>query len=380
VFSLIKKFCLQAILEMTEAKLKPFVGMSRKDRASYSIQRVIGSLCDHKPITDGIERELHDEVQRNTAQKSEGFFIPNDLFMLTRDLNVNTFGMGGAFVETSVSPDYIPLLRNKTLCERMGAQRLSGLGSNVAIPRQSGAATAYTLPEQATLTKSVQALDQVLLTPHRVGAYTSYTRQLVLQSSVDVEEFLRDDLLAVLNIKTDYLMLQGQGANSEPTGILNTTGVGSTTFGGAASWAEVLTFENALALANADGVPNARMGFITSPSVRNRWKQIAQTGTNITNNVYPKWLWERMSVEDGTGDGSVNSYRAGVTNQVLNNLVYFGNWRELVLGTFGQGVDLIVDPFTQATDATVRVTLNSFIDVAVRTAASFVISQDSGAQ
>src|ERR1019366_10686688 len=101
-----------------------------------------------------------------------------------------------------------------------------------------------------------------------------------------VEEFLRDDLLAVLNIKTDYLMLQGQGGNSEPTGILNTTGVGSTTFGGAASWASVLAFENALALANADGVPNARMGFITSPSVRNRWKQIAQTGTNITNNVY----------------------------------------------------------------------------------------------
>jgi hypothetical protein len=47
---------------------------------------------------------------------------------------------------------------------------------------------------------------------------------------------------------------------------------------------------------------------------------------------------------------------------------------------FGTGVDLVVDPYTQATDATTRVVMNQFIDVAVRHAASFVISADSGAQ
>jgi len=109
---------------MTEAPQKPFVGMSRKDRTNYSIQRVIRSLFDHKPITDGIEAELHQEVQRGSAHKPEGCFIPNDLFLLTRDLNANTFNQGGAFVTMEVQPDIIQLMRNKTVCERMGAQRL----------------------------------------------------------------------------------------------------------------------------------------------------------------------------------------------------------------------------------------------------------------
>ncbi len=75
-----------------------------------------------------------------------------------------------------------------------------------------------------------------------------------------------------LGIKLDYYILNGQGASSEPLGILNTPGIGSTTFGGTATWQSVLSFENALATANAD-VPGARMAIVTTPGVRNKWKE-----------------------------------------------------------------------------------------------------------
>lgn len=367
---------------MTEATQKPFIGLSRKDRARYSLARVIRSLTDHEPIRDGLEAELHHEVQRSIQHKSEGCLIPNDVFLLSRDLNVNTFGQGGAFVQTTVDENVIEILRNRTVCERMGVRRLSGLGGNVAIPRHAATVTAYSLPEQSTLTKSTAALDQILLAPHRVGAYSSFTRQLVLQSSVDVEQFLRDDLLATVNVKTDYLILQGQGGGSEPTGILNTAGIGNLQFGGAATWAQVVSFENNLALSNADGLPNSRFGFVTSPNVRNKWKTLLKTGGGISSTLAnaANFIWEKPTLDDGTGDGMCNGYRAAVTNQVLNNLVFYGNWADCILAQFGQGVDLVVDPYTQATDATVRVTINSFIDVAIRHAASFCASEDAGNQ
>lgn len=350
---------------------------------NYSVSRAIQSCLLRKShLPDGLEGEVHDAMAKRAPAEAAGFQVPFDAMISRgkgrrgqRDLNANTFSQGGAFIQTSIYTPIIELLRNRMVCDRMGVQGMAGLEGNVAIPRQSGATTAYSLPEQATLTKSTQALDQIVLTPHRVGAYNSYSRQLLLQSSVDVENFLRDDLLKVIAIKWDYLILQGQGAGSEPTGILNTTGIGSITFGGVATWANVVAFETQLALANAD---LGNMAYVTSPGVRGRWKVIAKTGVGVTS-VVPIFLWDKGGFADGSTDGEVNSYRAAATNQILNNLVFFGNWEDTIHALWG-GYDIIVDPFTQATDGTNRVTVNTFGDVAVRHAASYCVSSDSGAQ
>src|SRR5207249_7741816 len=108
---------------------------------------------------------------------------------------------------------------NRVVCSRLGAQTLTGLQGNISIPRQTGAATAYGLPESAALTKSTQAINNILLSPHRSGATNDYTKLLLLQSSVDIENFMRDDLMQVLSIRLDRLLLEGSGANSEPTGV-----------------------------------------------------------------------------------------------------------------------------------------------------------------
>ena len=292
-------------------------------------------------------------------------------------LNATTFGQGAAFIPTNVEPDVVPLLRNLSCCERSGVKTISGLHGSVAIPRQTGAATAYSLGEQAVAPASTQSLDQILLQPHRVTAVTQYSKQLVLQSSVDVDGFLRDDLMKVVATKWDYLILNGQGG-AEPTGILNTTGIGSQIFGGTATWQEILQFEQSLASANALGVPGASVGWITSPSVKTRWKGIAKTGTGVSTTV-PIFLWPEMPTSPD-GDGVVNGYRAAATNQILNNLVFFGNFSDAYLGMWGDGFDIVIDPYKLAEQATIRIIVNTFGDVAVRHAPSFCVSDDSGAQ
>src|ERR1035437_8217191 len=239
------------------ARTKLF-GLSEVDAAEFSIVRAIRDCIQGSGPT-GFEREMLEEGRKQFPSMVEGqIFVPPDLLVgvnrnnpLFRDLNVTNAGQGGNFVQTTVQTPIVEILRNKMVCKRAGVQILAGLQGNIAIPRQTGAATAYSLAEQAALTKSTQVINQVTMTPHRVGAWNTYTKQLMLQSAVDVENFVRDDLMAVLAIKCDHMILQGIGG-AEPLGIKQTTGIGSVTFGTRATWEKVIEFETSLALANAD--------------------------------------------------------------------------------------------------------------------------------
>jgi HK97 family phage major capsid protein len=359
------------------------LGMNEIDQQRFSFLRGIQRMLAKKPL-EGIEKEVDSAMRSAGFTEAQGMAIPFDLAMPAsrrshrkfqqRDMNVGTFGQGGALVPTFIPTTVIELLRNRMVCMRAGAQTMSGLSGNVALPRQTGAATAYALPEQANLTKSTQALDQITLTPHRVGAWNDYSRQLILQSAIDVENFMRDDLMRVLAIKWDYLMLAGSGGGDEPTGIINTAGVLSVLFGGTATWAEIVSFETALATMNADA---GRMTYITTPSSKGRLKTVAKTGVGVTS-VVPIFLWEGDAADE-YGDGEMNGYTAMSTNQVPANAMIFGNFEELIHAMWG-GYDVIVDPYTEATAATVRVVVNTFGDVAVRHPVSFCVSADAANQ
>ena len=385
---------IRAMKEVLGAKpVKPVtmeaLGMNEREQSSYSILRGIQSCLRRDTRTpDGLEGDVHSAMTKSVVSsgiQSEGFLVPHDARVrhgnnrayrrseaYQRDLQVSVFNQGGATVATVIETPIIELLRNRLVTSALGITTMGGLSSNVSIPRQTGAATAYALPESATLTKSTQALDQILLAPHRVGAWNDYTRQLLLQSSIDVENFIRDDLMKVLALKWDLLILNGQGAGSEPLGILNTPGIGSVLFGGSATFSLLVAFETALAVLNADA---GNMAYATTPSVRGTLKSAAKLLKGATT-VAAVALWDGG---EAPGEGEVNGYRALASNQIPNNQVLFGNWSEVVHGLYG-GYDVIVNPYSRDTDAAVRITINSFGDVALRHAASFCASADAGNQ
>ena len=183
--------------------------LSKREKHDYSIRAAIASLMDRgQSGLSGLEREIHDELSKGFPQKTSGVLVPSALFEMRRnwkrDLSSGTFGSGGALLPFEVpESEFVPILRNKLCTQRLGCRVLSGLTGNVGIPRQTGAAIAYSLPEQGTLTKSTQVFDQILVSPHRVGAMTDYSRQFVLQSSIAVENFIRDDLNKQIAVKVE---------------------------------------------------------------------------------------------------------------------------------------------------------------------------------
>ena len=91
---------------------------------------------------------------------------------------------------------------------------------------------------------------------------------------------------------------------------------------------------------------------------------------------FPDFIWE-----GGGRDtfGTMNGYPAAATRQVAGDLVIFGNFADVIIAGWA-GLDVVVDPYSQATQGTVRITVNQFMDVGLRHAASFCVSSDAGNQ
>jgi len=248
------------------------------------------------------------------------------------------------------------------------------LVGNIAIPRATGGATAYWVAETGAPTESQQAFDQVALSPKTVGAFTDISRKLLLQSSIDVEGFVRNDLATVLALAIDLAGINGSGASNQPTGILNTAGIGSVaggTNGLAPTYQNMIDLETAVALANADV---GAMGYLTNAKVRGKLKSTQKVATYGDDFVWGE-------------DGAVNGYAATVSNQVPSNLtkgtstgvcsaILFGNFADLIIGQWG-ALDLTVDPYTGSTSGTVRVVALQDVDIAVRHAESFAAMKDA---
>jgi HK97 family phage major capsid protein/HK97 family phage prohead protease len=338
------------------------LGMSEKEARSFSFLRAINYLSNPADRSAreaaAFEIEASEAAAAKLGRQSRGITIPQDV--LRRDLNVGAATAGGNLVATDLDAgSFIDLLRNASALDQAGATVLTGLTGNVAIPRQSGAATAYWVAESGAPTESQQTVDQVSLTPKTVAAYTDYSRRLMIQSSIDVENMVRNDLARVLALKIDLAGLYGTGSNGEPLGLKLTTGIGTENFAAAApTFAEVVALESDVATANALlGSPVYLMNAAMRGSLKTTSKD---TGSG-------------MFIMDGN---EVNGYRGVLSNQVASGDLWFGNFADLIIGYFS-GLDIMVDPYSNSTSGTVRVVAMQDVDVAVRHPESFSRGNDT---
>lgn len=341
------------------------VGMNPKEVKRYSLVRAMNKMANREKL-DGLEAEVSQQVATNLRREAEGFFIPFEIAnarnMVKRDLSASVAGAGGYLVQDTVDgANMIELLRANMVLAKLGARTMGGLVGNVAIPRQSGGATAYWLAEGASAPKSDQAFEQLGLTPRRLAAVTAYTKQLLIQASVDVESLVREDLMAVLGLAKDKAGLQGAGG-AEPLGIVNTPNVNTITFGGAQVWADWVQAWRKVLESNA---LLGNLAYLTSAAAIEKGLTI-ERATNTAQFIIK---------DDLTVLGKPVEY----SNQLSGDKLIFGNWNDVIIADW-EGWDVVVDPYTLAADNKVRVVVNTHTDIGIRHAKSFTVSTDSAAQ
>jgi HK97 family phage major capsid protein len=274
---------------------------------------------------------------------------------------LNSSDEAALFTDDFRGGDFIDVLRNSSAVMQAGARMLSGLSGDVKIPKKLTAAAASWISTEGGDTSSTEmTVGSVSMVPRTLGAFTDVTRQLLIQSSLDVESLIRDDLAQAIALAIDKAGLEGTGLIGQHTGILNTNGINYVAaFAGAVpTFPEVVTLETAL------GEDNALMGNLAYilPAALYGGLKTKEKATGTAQFV----------VEPGN---TINGYRAIVTNQATAGNLYFGNFADLLIGFFG-GLDLTVDPYTNSKSGTVRIVALQSCDVAVRHAVSFAYGND----
>jgi len=360
--------------------VNPNIGLTEKEARSFSIVRAIRASVDNDWSKAGFEKEASEAVAKKLNKRAEGFYIPNDVMTtpLQRDLG-KTIGTGSNVVATELlTSEFIDLLRNRMMVNRMGARTLSGLIGDIAIPRQTGGALAYWLAEEASVTESDQTFDQIAMTPKTIGAMTQITRKLLLQSSIDVEAFVRSDLATIMALAIDNTCLNGTGTG-QPKGILNYSGIGVVPVGdngGQISYNNIISLWASVANANAD---LGALGWLTNSRVIANMKVTPK----VSGSTYPVFLLDNLP--DRTGMTTLEGLACGMSNQVPFNLtkgtgtnlsaLIFGNWNDLIIGQWG-AIDVLVDPYTAGASGSIKIRLLQDLDIQIRHPQSFAVIND----
>ena len=344
------------------------IGMERKEVKRYSLLRAINALANPTDVRAQKAAAFEFECSRAAAAQygttAQGLMIPVDV-LRNWDLakrTLNSSDDSSLFTDDFRGGDFIDVLRNASSVMQAGARMLSGLSGDVKIPKKlTSAAASWISTEGGDTSSSEMTVGSVSMVPRTLGAFTDATRQLLIQSSLDVEALMRDDLATALALAIDKAALEGSGSSGQPTGILLTSGVNKPT----AFAAAIPTFAEVVAMETAVATDNALMGNLAYilPAAMYGGLKTKEKATNTAQFV----------VEPG---GTINGYRGIVSNQATDGNLYFGNFADLLVGFFG-GLDITVDPYTNSRSGTVRIVALQSCDVAVRHAVSFAYNNDT---
>lgn len=227
-----------------------------------------------------------------------------------------------------------------------GYRTIAGLTSNISIPVQTTRNVAYqTTHLRDAATTSNPAFTNVMLTPVKISGNTRIGKELIAQVNDDVEAFIIDSLIKEIGYKVEDYML----------GKVASGATGSVTYSAltAIDWADILAFE-----ASIGGYALEEPAYVMSPAARAALKGIAKAGT------FPVFLCE---------DNRVNGYNVNVSGCVGNDNIYFGDWSKLLLGIWGNGLEIMVNPYTYAKEGDVEIVASICIDAAALQGDAFVV-------
>ena len=351
----------------------------KKAGARFSLTKFVRELAEGK--LTGVEAEaaeLGAEEYRCLGLSQVGTVIPSAVLRSVTGNNYTTNADGGYLVETMESR-YVEVLKANLAVAQMGATILTDLVGTLPVITSSQIAAAWGAEgDTASVTKA--AFARATMTPHRNYVRCAVTKDLLRQTSMDVEGFLLDLMVQAHANIIESAVFSGSGSSGQPTGILTLApvdGSGSIvpiaigTNGGAITWANVVAMESAI---NANDANRGRMGYITNAKVIGACKTTAKDSGS-----------GRFIIEEGA-DRRLNGYPCGMSSFVPSNLtkgtasgicsaLIFGNWADLYIGEWG-GLDIVVDPYTLAANAEVALTVNAWNDVLVAQPKSFAVIRD----
>jgi HK97 family phage major capsid protein len=327
---------------------------------SFSLSRAVNAVAMGKAL-EGAEAEWAQEANREMQARGLNMAgqigIPgNALYRAIGDADdfgaSNSAYAGAGFVPVEV-PGAIDALRTPTMAERVGVTTINNATANLQFPRVSTKASGTEATEVAADSNSGLDMDTVTLTPTRVAAKTLWSKQLLLQGGPAVDQLISRELTAGVNETIDKAVFAAAAAGAG-------TIVDKASAALAAS--DIYNMEKAVLAAGGD---LSRCAFVGSPSAMAIVKGEAAVAS------------VKALVENGNIDAFTTYFTPNlVDDDASEGALLFGDFAAGMLLAFFGGIDLLVDPYSNAGTAQIALHVNKFYDTAVRQSGALAYTSD----
>ena len=249
--------------------------------------------------------------------------------------------------EVNVPTDKAPLelaIRNNTVLDKLGVTWFSSAVGDIEIPKYHGSNVAWADSENADAADGASGFTSVTLSPKRLTAYITVSRQFLAQSPEDAEGILVADLARAIAEKIDMTVFGvGSGSTSQPAGLFAEAASGSLAS---------MAFDDVLALENKVEEKNGTdFVFVTSPNVKYTLRGV-QTASGL------KMVYDANEID---GRQTI------VSNSVAKGGLLAIDPRDLACASWDkEGMVIIVDPYTLAGKNQIKITVNYLFDAKLK--------------
>ena len=287
---------------------------------------------------DGVELEMAQEGQKEMTaigRSANGVVIPS---MILNRAVVTENGTSGVETQSFVDAVYA-----NTILDDLGVTRVTST-TDQRIPIL-GAVTTQWEGETDAAADGGSAMSKKDLAPKRLASFVDFSKQAAMQHNESLESALRNSIAQAVGAKVEYALFTDDSSN----GSYNYLGQGKTP------------------VTNAN-ITNLMMALVEEVQSNNHNR--GNLGFAISNDLFSD-VYTAAQVS-GVNPLIINEAIMGVkamfSNQIADiaskPVVYYGDFSKIQIAQFG-GVEILVDPYTQAVSGTNRLILNSYWDAAL---------------
>lgn len=309
---------------------------------------------------EGAEREYSTEMARRSGRAPEGVYVPFAAIEQRAPMLTTT---APEIVPTVHRADlFVDGFRRALISQRLGVRILTGLSGNLSIPKRGSGTSVAWIAENTPLPETGMDFDSMTMTPRHVGAITELSRQLIMQSSPDVETLIREDLARAVAEAVDTALINGGATAVEPTGILRASGTLQGSMAGP-TWAQILA---AIGLLEDNNVPG-EWRWLFSPKAARVLRGTAKNAANL----------EYLMEENRVGELPALSTSFVPDADSTHGTAIVGDFSQVMIGIWG-ALDLSTNPWAETPyrKGNVLVRALSSLDIGIRDPRGFVVVDD----
>jgi len=351
--------CIQEKRSLSEFKQLVKNKRQLKEKKSMETPKKFSITKAIRSVWKGTKDAEYEMNISNEAQRSLGHEDNHDLFIPTNHFRALGPGAnsGGALINTSYLPtEFVPTLRPELTLERTGFHTIPSDGAPVSFAVMTSGAVAGMYGLDGELTDSEPAFSLKTLTPKKAGICVPIPFSLILQAKPEADAIVEEDMVAAIKELRDKMILVGSGADNEPTGIYNTTGVNTVAPSGIYSWAGVVEAEKKIRENNVTG----NLYWVMNSTNKAKFETTLKDKT-----AGAKYLCE---------DGKIKDYEVVVNNFLTDDQIILGDFTDVAVAEFGP-LKIKVDDISLAKRQAIQIIMDAEFDACCRRPTSFCITK-----